>query len=150
MANDAASEVTWLRAYVEQCMARVLQVDRVEVDPDGDVMFQSGTAELWVCVCPSEPLMVSVFAHAAVGVKPTVALLREVNDLNMRALSAKVMVNGQTLVVRQTIMAATLDVPALEQAVHQVAQVANDIGHLAAVMFDGRTPFEPASVEHEP
>lgn len=141
--NDVSSQVIWLQAYLERCLARFLAVDRVTVDGDGDVSFRAGTAQVWVGVCESEPLMVSVFAHAAVDVKPTVALYREINDLNMRALSAKVMLNERALVVRQTLLATAADETAIEQAVQQVCQVANDIGHLAAVMFDGGTPFEP-------
>jgi hypothetical protein len=144
-----AVEIEWLRAYVEKCVADVLDRDDVEVDDDGDIEFRSGTARVWVSVVDCEPLLVSVFAQAALGVKASAALLREVNDLNLRAVSAKVMVNGGALVVRQTLAASAVDPTTLAQAVHQVSHVANDIGHLAAAMFDGSTPYATETVESE-
>lgn len=144
-----ATEIEWLRAWVEKCMRTVFEDDDVTLDQDGDVTFRSGTAACWVCVQESEPTMVIVFAHAAVGVKPTAALLREINDLNQRALSGTVTLVSGTIMVRQAMVASSVSVESLDQACHQVSRVANDIGHLAAVMFDGRTPYAPETVDHE-
>lgn len=142
-----AVEHEWLRAYVEKCMRSVLECDEVTLDADGDVMFRSGTASCWASVQECEPAMVVVFAHAATGVKPSVAVLREVNELNLRALSGTVTLVSGTITVRQSLLASSVSVESLDQACHQVTSVANDIGHLAAVMFDGRTPFAAEPVD---
>ncbi|MDP9318703.1 MAG: YbjN domain-containing protein [Actinomycetota bacterium] len=144
-----ATEIEWLGAWVEKCMRTVFDGDDVTIDQDGDVMFRSGTAACWVSVQESDPTMVIVFAHAALGVKPTAALLREVNDLNQRALSGTITIVSGTIMVRQAMLASTVTVESLDQACHQVSRIANDIGHLAAVMFDGHTPYAPEPVDHE-
>jgi hypothetical protein len=46
------------------------------------------------------------------------------------------------VVVSQTLSPIGLTRPVLAQALDAVATVADDIGTLFAVMFDGRTPFD--------
>ncbi|MDX6297630.1 MAG: hypothetical protein QOI51_1487 [Nocardioidaceae bacterium] len=144
-----ATTIEWLRAYIETSMREVLESEEVCIDQDGDVMFRSGTAACWVSIHDIDPTMVVVFAHAALEVKPSAALLREVNELNQRALSGTVTVVSGTIMVRQSMLATAVGVDSLDQACRQVGSIANDIGHLAAVMFDGKTPYAPEPVEHE-
>jgi hypothetical protein len=135
-------ELTWIRSHVELMLQREWEVCRVVADSDGDFPFRHGTAACYVSVLDNEPPMVRVFAHAAYGLKPTLKVLREINEIQRRALSARVELRQDVVVVSQTISPIGLTQPVLAQAMDAVATVADDIGTLFAVMFDGRTPFE--------
>jgi hypothetical protein len=131
----------WLKAYAEKLLREINDDEPVEEDGDGDFYCRWGTAAVYVRVVGGRSPMVRVFAHAAWGVKQTAAVLREINELNTRTVSATVSIDDDTILVVQTLYASSLDRPTLAQAYHQVGTVADDIGTLAAAMFDGHTPF---------
>lgn len=135
------SERQWIRSHVERLLQHEWEVCRVQPDGDGDYFFRSGTAACWVSVLDTEPVMVRVFAHAATGLRPTLRLLRELNDIERRALSASIVLERDTVVVSQTISPIGLSGAVLRQAMHCVAGVADDIGLLLAGVFGGATPF---------
>lgn len=95
----------------------------------------------WVSVLDSSPPMVRVWAHAAYGVKPTLAMLREINELQSSCLSAKIHHQGGIVLVSQTISPVALTQPVLAQALDEVGGVAAHIGPLFAAMFNGATPL---------
>ena len=138
------SELVWIRSHVEQLLESAWGVCRVAPDGDGDYPFRHGTAACWVAVLPTAPVMVRVFAHAALGLKPTLRLFRELNDIERRALSCSVLLEGDAVVVSQTISPIGLTEPVLEQALLAVGGVAEDIGLLLAAMFGGETPYSAA------
>ena len=135
------SETQWIRSHVEVLLQREWEVCRVLTDPEGDFPFRQGTAACWVSVLDLDPPMVRVFAHAAFGLKPTLALLRELNEIQHRTLSAAVELCDDAVVVSQTISPVGLTQPVLAQALASVSMVADDIGPLLSAMFDGSTPF---------
>jgi hypothetical protein len=135
------AELMWIRSHVEVLLQREWEVCRVVADADGDYPFRRGTAACYVSVLDVDPPMVRVFAHAAYGLKPTLKVLREINEVQHRALSARVELRNDVVVVSQTLSPVGLTQPVLAQAMEAVATVADDIGTLFAVMFDGRTPF---------
>jgi hypothetical protein len=139
------TELLWIRSHVEQLLESEWDVCRVEVDCDGDVPFRSGTAQCWVSVLDVDPPMVRVFAHAAFGLKPSLKLFRELNEVQHRALSTRVEYSNGIVLVSQTISPIGLTQPVLAQALGAVSTVANDVGLLLAAMFDGQTPY-PAEV----
>jgi hypothetical protein len=143
--GDAMTELMWIKSHVELLLQREWDVCRVVADSDGDFPFRHGTAACYVSVIDSEPAMVRVFAHAAFGLKPTLKLLRELNEIQRRSLSARVELRNDVVVVSQTLSPLGLTQPVLAQAMDAVATVAADVGILLAGMFDGRTPF-PAVV----
>jgi hypothetical protein len=143
------SEMEWIRSHVEVLLQREWDVCRVVTDEDGDVAFRSGTAACWVSVLGSEPPMVRVWAHAAHGVKPTMAVLRELNEIQGRAVSAHVHHNNGCIVVSQTISPVGLTGEVLMQAVDTVSSIADDIGPLFAAMFGGATPYPAAASSDE-
>ena len=134
------AETQWLHAYVEKCLRASNDDAPVCVDGDGDFFYRWGTAACWVRV-ECDPRMVKIFAHAATHVKRSAKLLAELNELNLRARTAKVFWADGLLIVTQSILAEGLTPSALEQARTCVASVAEDIGTLAAALFDGCTPF---------
>lgn len=114
---------------------------RVHADDDGDYMFRNGTAACWVSVLASDPVMVRVFAHAVNGLKPSLGVLRELNDIQSRSLSTSIGVLHGSVLVSQTISPISLSQEVLAQALSAVGTVANDIGALLASVFGGATPF---------
>jgi len=135
------TELAWIRSHVELLLEREWNACRVVRDDDGDFPFRRGSAACYVSVLDSDPPMVRVFAHAAYGVRSTLKLLRELNEIQRRCLSARVELRNDVVVVSQTINPIGLTQPVLAQALDAVAAVADDIGPLLAGMFDGGTPF---------
>ncbi|SHG96454.1 hypothetical protein SAMN05443575_2970 [Jatrophihabitans endophyticus] len=141
------TELMWVRSHVEQLLRREWGVCRVEVDRDGDIPFRHGTAACWVSVIDGPPTMVRVLAHAAYELTPSPGLLAELNDINVRALSASVQLIDDIVVVQQTVSPVALTGPVLAQAVVSVAGIADGVGGLLAAMFDGVTPHR--AVDHD-
>lgn len=136
------SEAVWIRSHVQQLLQDEWQVCRVHVDGDGDVGFRHGTAACWVSVLDSSPAMVRVFAHAAVDVRSSPKLLRQLNEVQRSAVSARIDLAHGIVVVSQTVNPIGLTGPVLVQATSSVGTLADEIGGLVAAMHDGATPFE--------
>jgi len=143
------SELMWIRSHVERLLQEEWGTCNPAMDPDGDYPFRDGTAACWVSVMDSEPAMVRVFAHAALRLRPSVKLLRELNEIQCRALTAKVWFEDGVVLVSQTISPLGLTRPVLAQAINAVGGVADDIGLLLAGMFNGVTPFPAETPESE-
>jgi hypothetical protein len=143
------SEIVWIRSHVERLLQAEWDTCVVSVDCDGDYPFRVGTAACWVSVLGTDPVMVRVFAVAATGLRPSLKLFRELNDIEGRALSAMVRLEGDSVMVRQTISPIGLTRPVLAQALRSVGGVADDIGLLLASMFGGATPYAPVESQSE-
>lgn len=144
------SEMQWIRSHVERLLEDEWEACRVQSDDDGDYPFRVGSAACWVSVMHSDPIMVRVFAHAAFGVKPTLKLYRELNEIQRCSLSAHVAYADGVVLVSQTLSPVGLTQRALAQAMTAVAGTANEIGVLVAAVFGGSTPFpveEPSDEE---
>jgi hypothetical protein len=139
--REDMSELAWITSHVERLLQDEWDVCRVSTDCDGDYFYRVGTAACWVSIMPAEPVMVRVFAHAATGIRPSLKLFTELNEIGRRALSATIVLEARTVVVSQTISPIGLTRPVLAQAMRSVAGVADDVGLLLAGMFGGATPF---------
>lgn len=137
------SEQMWVRSHVERLLQDEWSACQVVADDDGDYAFGWLTAACWVQVMSEEPYYVRVFAHAALDVTPSAKLLRELNDIQLRTLTATIAVRERIVFVAQTISPIGLTRPVLAQAMQAVGGVASDIGVLVAAMFGGCTPFDP-------
>ena len=136
------SELMWIRSHVERLLQDEWNQCRVRPDGDGDFPFRRGTAAGWVTVIDADELpMVRVLAVAAVDIKPTAAVHRELNDIQQRCTSAAVLWADGRVYVSQTISPIGLTRPVLAQALNAVGEVADDIGLLLAGMFNGSTPY---------
>jgi hypothetical protein len=138
------SEQQWVRSHVERLLQDEWDVCRASPDADGDYPFRFGTAACWVTFT-EDPVMVRVFAHAAEGVRSSYKLLRELNEMQARTLTASLIHDGSVVIVSQTISPVGLTRPVLAQAMQSVGGVADDIGLLLALMFDATTPYPIAS-----
>ena len=135
----------WFRAYVERLLMEQFGVRELLVDGDGDVPFHRGSSACWVSVETRGPLAVRVWAVAAGGLRPTAAVLREVNDLNGCAGLAKVVLEHGRVVVELRLPADQVTRRSLERACGHVLGLADDVGGLFTV-HGGSTPF-PAPLQ---
>lgn len=139
-------ETDWLRSHVELCLRDVWQQQELVVDDDGDYPFRAQTAACWVRVVIGPPHFVRVFAHAALGLKPTAAVLREVNDINVRARAGRVCLADGILVVERSLPATAVGRSELADMCAEVGVVAAELGAAIAAVHGGQTPF-PADIE---
>ncbi len=72
------------RSHVKELLRKAFGFQQVLVDEDGDVPMPCGTAMVYASVV-GRGRLVRVWSRAAAGVKPTKAVLREVNDANAHA-----------------------------------------------------------------
>lgn len=139
------SERLWITSHVERLLQDEWGIAELTRDADGDYPFRGERAAGWVQVTKTEPPMVRVFSYAAVGIKPSLAVLREINDIQCRTLTAQVRWQDGMIVVEQTISPIGLTRPVLTQALQAVMGVADDVGVLFAQLFGGSTPMELVS-----
>ena len=140
-AEEQRHQEVLLRSHVERCLQDIWDVHDLVIDDDGDYPYRHGTAMCWVSPFAGPVPGVRVFAHAAQQLKPSAKLLREVNDLNVRSVWARVAFQSGVVRVSAELHWAAVDRLALEQAARAVGEVADDIGALLATVYGGHTPF---------
>ena len=135
-------EEKWLRSHVERCLQDMWDEFRLDISEDGSYPFRSETAACWVKIDPlGEPATVHVTALAAVEVPRSGKLLREINELNQASRFTTIFWWDGAVMVKQAILAATLDADALGEVCDSVVSVADEIGVLIASVYGGGTPF---------
>lgn len=132
-------------AYVEKCFRRGMSrvVGGFEHVPSG-VNFEGGSARCQVRVEFVEPVMVRVMALAVCGVRPSAALLRAINELNVNSHITSTWCHDGDVIVECSLFAESVDEDTLLEACLSVIRVANDIGVGMAAMYDGCTPLSPS------
>ena len=143
-----------LRSHVERVLMQEWHRHDLAPDVDGDYEFRAGTAQGWVRIHPvlgTSPPMVSIFAHAAVGLKSSARLLRELNELNCASRWCKVYLRHDEVIVARDLDLSATDDPSIRWALETVSAVAKDIGTMLATVYGGSTPFpaEPETAETE-
>ena len=96
------------RSHVKELLRAAFGWEQVVVDEDGDVPIRCGTAMVYASVV-GRGRLVRVWSRAVSGVRPTKAVLREVNDANAHAVVARVYaahggVRYDYLLVRATVV----------------------------------------------
>jgi YD repeat-containing protein len=135
------SDADLARSHVERCLQSLWNVHDLHPDADGHYPYCSGTAACWIGVDGGDPPVVTAVACAAVGVKKSMKLFGELNELNARGRTTRVYWDDGEILVEQTMLANTVDRRALAHAGQSVAAVANDIGPVIAAVFGGCTPL---------
>ncbi|MGB8020565.1 MAG: hypothetical protein WCF04_05010 [Candidatus Nanopelagicales bacterium] len=130
-----------MRSHLERCLQDIWGTRDLAVDDDRDYPYPYGIAACWVSPLGGPVPGVEVYAHAAVGLKPSARLLREVGELNARSRWTKLTFADGIVRVSATLHWAAVDRLALAHTLAQVGEVANDVGSLLAVVYGGSTPF---------
>jgi hypothetical protein len=126
-----------VRSHVERCLQDIWKVQGPEVDEEGDYPFRTRACVGWVRVEPQPPVLVRVFAHVALDVKRSAALLQELNALNVRSRMATVCWADGTVAVHSALPVDAVDRGTLRLALDTVSRVADDISELVAAVFGG-------------
>jgi hypothetical protein len=122
----------------------VWELPEVVNDDDGDYPFGDESTTAYVTVEEEQGLGVCVWSYAALGVKGTVRVLREVNDLNISSRLCKVMWRDGVIRVELRLPADQVSAESLDRACGHVASIASDIGQMFAVVHGGeRALAEP-------
>jgi hypothetical protein len=140
-------ETTLLRAHVERVLEDYWEVRRVERDAEGDYPYRCGTAACWVQVRPADgptvPPAVVVVSKAALGLKPSAGLRREIIEMNDHARWCKVSLDKDQVWVERILDLHAASPESVQLACWTVGAVADDIGTPLAVMYGGSTPYTP-------
>jgi hypothetical protein len=135
------SDMDLARSHVERLLQHLWGVCDLHPDGDGHYPFCSGTAACWIAVEGGDPVVVRAVACAAVGVKKSMRLFRELNELNAAGSTTSVYWDDGAILVAQTMLAHSLDGRSLAHAGHSVTAIANDIGTVITTVFGGHTPL---------
>lgn len=130
-----------MRSHLERCLQDIWGTHDLVVDADQDYPFPYGIAACWVSPLVGPVPGVEVYAHAAVGLRPSAKLLREVSELNVRSRWTKVMYADGIVRVSAVLHWTAIDRLSLAHTLVQVGEVANDVGSLLAVVYGGSTPY---------
>jgi hypothetical protein len=141
------TEAMWIRSHLERLLQDEWGRPNVCADAEGDYLVPpTGTAACWISMVPiGDHHLIRIWAHAAVGLRKSMKLLNELNDIQLRCTSVALglCANG-SVTVSQTISPLGLTPPTLMQSIAGVIAVAEDIGVLLTALFGGSTPFPVA------
>lgn len=142
MNESEAMKFEWFRAYVGQCLAEHFEGSVPPTDEDEDWVIMWDSSPIYISA-RSEPHFCSeVWTVAARGIRSRVAVLREINDLNLRMTTAKaVLMPGGSVIIRQRLIAEGVNAVTLNEAVMAVGVTAERVGVMMTSMFDGYEPF---------
>ena len=134
-----ADEAEWFRAFVERSLQQVWELPEVVHDDDGDYPFGDESTTAYVTVEEEQGLGVCVWSYAARGVKGTVRVFREVNDLNISSRLCKVMWRDGVIRVELRLPADQVSAQSLARACGHVEGITSDIGQMFAVVHGGES-----------
>jgi hypothetical protein len=137
--------VDMARSHVKQLAREALGLADVLEDCDGDLPFRHGTAAVFVTV-RTDGQRFKVWSRAVSGLKPTVAVLREVNDANLSLETARVVVRGDGVFV-EGVLPVESGTPAGFRALYdEVAGLADRLGSMLVAVHGGATWFSDDDV----
>jgi hypothetical protein len=129
----------WFRAFVECSLQQAWGLQELVQDGDGDFPFGDGSTTAYVTVEPAPGLGVCVWSYAAYGVKGSLRVLREVNDLNMASDLCKVMWANGCIRVELRVPADQVSAESLGRACGHVNGCTSHIGDLFALVHGGES-----------
>jgi hypothetical protein len=143
---------TWLRPLVVRYLKEMWGVPDLVPDSVGEYRYRVGGAECRVSVHDRmQPATVEVFATAATDVALSAALLPAINELNAGDEIATVYWSGEPVMVKHSILGATIHPDHLRYVCAAVGETADRVGALMASAYGGSTPFpnrgEPRAAE---
>jgi hypothetical protein len=144
MTATITTQQEWFSNYVSATMS-VLGVHAP--DADGDLPVQGSTSRGWVRIQTDEPWGVRVFACAAYGVPAKVAVLKEINAVNLAVRGARVVLDKDGYVwVEYLLFADAVNTDNLRAVIRHVLEIADDVGLMLATVHGGSTPISPATL----
>jgi hypothetical protein len=140
--------VDMARSHVERMLREGMDLEQVVTDSDGDFPFRHRSAAYWLSLSPSGH-MVRVWSRAVDGVRPTAALLREVNDLNTRLLHSRAYVERGAVWIEAALPVRPLEADYLAAVCYEIGDAADTIGPMIVAVHGGWQPRVVEDVEEE-
>ncbi len=135
-------------SHVQRMLREGMELETVEQDRDGDYPFRHGTAMYYLSVGRGGHLL-KIWSYAAYGVKPTKAVLREVNSTNEQLMHCRAYMSGESLVIEAFVPIESLVPGYLVAVCHEVGCTADRVGQLLAAVHGGHVAFEDETEEVE-
>jgi hypothetical protein len=137
------SKTEMVRAYTESLLEKMLGVDKLQADADGDWPVRYQNALYYVRVDPgrSDEPVVQIFAVVLADVASSPELFEELNAINTRLRFARAFwVNDQVL-IESEIVGEAMSMSGFANACDVVALAADHFGAHLAERFGGRALF---------
>ena len=131
------------RSHVRELAREAFGLTEVKEDADGDLPFRAGTAAVFVTL-RRDGLRLKVWSRAVAGLKPTVAVLREVNDANLGLETARVLCRGDHVYVEGVLPVEDCTPARLKDLFDEVADTADGLGQMLTAVHGGATWFDEA------
>ena len=137
------------RAYVESLLERLLNMDKVFRDGDGDYPVRFRNCLYYVRVIGTDIPVVQVFSVAVADVSATPELLTALNNLNADIRFARAFHVHSQVLIETEVLAEALDPAGFENACDCVASITLDVAPGLVERFGGRLTFaeDPSSAE---
>ena len=137
--------VDMARSHVKQLAREALGLADVVEDCDGDLPFRHGSAAVFVTV-RSDGKRFKAWSRAVAGLRPTVAVLREVNDANLALETARVVVRGDCVFVEGVLPVEDATAAGFRALYDEVADAADRLGSMLVAVHGGATWFSDDDV----
>jgi hypothetical protein len=140
MSVSTHTQQRWFASHVQSLMSTI-QGQPVEPDGDGDFPIQGTSAQGWVRPERREPSGVHVFALAAHGLPPRLAVLREINEANAADPAVRVVLHDDCwLMVDYRLFADAVTEDNLRAVIGRVLTLADRLGPVLTALHGGSTP----------
>lgn len=126
-------------SHVQRLLREGMELTEVNADADGDYGFSYCDVAYWVTVLP-EGHLIRVWAMPVVDVKPTVAVLREVNDLNAAYRYSHAYLDRGALTIEAFLPLILINASFLVAVCHEIKCSASRVGGLLSAVHGGRMP----------
>lgn len=145
------ASIEMLRPYVEQQVAEVLGVEKVQSDPQGDIPIRAGSS---VCVArlmdgPSGP-MFRVFSPLLRGVETSAELMSKLNELNVRAPYVRFFHAEDVVYCGMDLLADNIQREEIDNAIAAISYHADHLDDLLQKEFGGERMLEDSEVTKPP
>jgi hypothetical protein len=131
-----------LRPLVLEALKVFLKGKVPELDADGDIQLQFGSASVFVRVL-SDPPRVRIFSPLLWGVEETPELLKAVNETNLNTLYGRAMWTGRELVMALDVPAPGITAEAISFACFAIGSAADHFDEPLRLRFAGQTQLRP-------
>jgi hypothetical protein len=145
------NEKRWFRSHVERLLEEAWGLEERVVKADDERYYcDAGTAFAWVAVENEQhPMAVRIIAWAALDVRFTAKVVRELNEINAASRFGWVYWYDGTVACEAALPADAVTADNLRGLWGATVARANEIGPLIAAVHGGHVPFEQDVTDDE-
>lgn len=124
------------RSHVKECLREAFELETVHADDDGDFPFPFGTAVFFVSV-RQDGQQVKVWSPAVTGLKPTAAVLREVNEVNTHLEQGRAYLKHGQLMIEGVLAVDSLTPDLIRELAVVIGSTADSVGQMVSAVHGG-------------